>query len=112
MTQSNEIEINEELAALKKLAISAAPRAEWYKVKDLSCHSNINLMEAKLISYASPARLLALANGYEQALSECLEQARLNGMGMERELRMHAVIDEQSRKIAELERKLASALYS
>ena len=112
MTQSTEMhEIDEEILALKKLAKSATPGAEWLKVKDLSCHSNISSNAAKLISHASPARLLALANGYEEALSECLEQARLNGIGMERELRLHAEIAEQRKKIAALEVQLARALY-
>lgn len=65
------------------------------------------LKNRELVAEAAEAekQLALLIDDFEMTdalQKECLEQARLNGMGSEREARLLAVVEEQKREIAKL----------
>lgn len=45
---------------LKKAIQEARPDAEWFRVKDLDCHPNIDTRAAKFIAAANPKAVLSL----------------------------------------------------
>ena len=117
---------------LRRLAQAATPgpwkllpvgdRAKRFAVADINflsvltvayeCGTNFGAVyldgDAKFIAAANPAAINELLDRLEEAESECLEQARLNGMGASREAALMAKL-EAAEKEVEIERMRLAA---